>query len=70
VECSLEFSHREELIVAYGAGTLHAGITAWFEGHMERCADCQREAALQKAVWLIMDQCKGMVEARAARSAC
>jgi hypothetical protein len=54
--CLLEVSQSEEFIVGYGAGTLEAGMAAWFERHMQGCADCRREAALQKAVWLIMDE--------------
>lgn len=61
MSCSLEVSQSGELIVGYGAGTLDAGACAWFERHMERCADCRREAALQKAVWLVLDQWKGTV---------
>lgn len=56
MRCLLESSQSEELIVGYGAGTLDAEAAAWFERHMERCADCRREAALQKAVWVIMDR--------------
>jgi hypothetical protein len=56
MSCLLELSQSEEFIVGYGAGTLDAGAAAWFERHMEGCADCRREAALQKAVWSIMDR--------------
>jgi hypothetical protein len=58
MSCLLELSQREELIVGYGAATLDAEAAAWFERHRERCADCRREAALQKAVWLVLDGCK------------
>lgn len=69
MSCSLE-SQSEELIVGYGAGTLDAGAAAWFERHMERCADCRREAALQQAVWRALDQWSATVLAGGEDSAC
>ena len=70
MSCLLELSQSEEFIVAYGAGTLDAGVAAWFERHMERCVDCRREAALQKAVWLVLDRWKATELGGAGKSAC
>ena len=68
--CLLEFSQSEEFIVGYGAGTLDAGAAAWFDRHMEHCADCRREAALQKGMWLVLDQWRATVLAGAGKPAC
>jgi hypothetical protein len=70
MSCWLELSQREELIVGYGAGTLEAGAAAWFERHRKSCADCRREAALQKDVWLALDQWKATVLVGAEKPAC
>jgi anti-sigma factor ChrR (cupin superfamily) len=56
-KCPLDFDRSSELIVGYGAGTLDLAATAAFELHIEFCAECREEAALQKAVWAALDEC-------------
>jgi len=70
MSCLLELSQSDEFIVGYGAGTLDVDAAAWFEGHMEHCADCRREAALQQAMWLVLDRWKPTVLAGVGKSAC
>jgi hypothetical protein len=63
MHCPLQLERSAELIVGYGAKTLDRELALEFERHIERCADCRREAVLQRAVWLALDECLVLIPA-------
>jgi len=63
MHCPLELERSAELIVGYGAKTLDRELALEFERHIELCADCRREAVLQRAVWLALDECRALIPA-------
>ena len=56
MECSLNKSFAEELVVEYAAGTLGEEAHADFARHMQSCASCRALLAQQSAVWSALDE--------------
>jgi anti-sigma factor RsiW len=50
-----------ELIVDFVAGTLDPAEEAAFLRHIETCAACRRAVDGQRAVWLALDEWRGLV---------
>jgi anti-sigma factor RsiW len=56
MRCPLGFDQSAELIVGYCARTLDPDNAAAFERHIDFCAECREAAAIQKAVWVALDE--------------
>jgi len=54
---ALKHGDCTELMVDYVAGRLDPDVVPAFQRHMELCAVCLEETALQKAVWAALDEC-------------
>lgn len=60
MDCRLGTEECRELVVGYAAGTLNPRERVYFERHIASCGICAEAVAEQQALWLTLDEWRGV----------